>query len=137
MSEQQNVQTVKNAYAAFKRGDIQGVLNELADDVEWHLPGEGLIPQAGTYRGKDGVSRFFQNLDQTTQFAEFEPNSFVAQGDQVVAIGRYHATVKTTGRAFEADWVMVFTFKGTKVAKFREFTDTAAIAQAYAAGKAA
>jgi ketosteroid isomerase-like protein len=137
MSEQQNVQTVKNAYAAFGRGDIQGVLNELTDDVEWHLPGEGLIPQAGTYRGTEGVSRFFQNLDQTTQFAKFEPRSFVAEGDHVVARGHYQGTAKSTGRAFEADWVMVFTFKGNKVAKFQEYTDTAAIAQAYVAAKAA
>ena len=133
MSEQQNTQTVQAAYAAFKRGDIQGVLDALSDDVEWHTPGEGLIPQAGTYRGKDDVSRFFQKLDQTTKFADFEPLSFVAQGDHVVAMGRYSGTVPQTGRPFQSEWAMVFTFKGNKVAKFREYTDTAAIAQAYVA----
>ena len=52
MSEQQNIQTVQSAYAAFKRGDIQGVLNTLTDEIEWHTPGEGLIPQAGSHTAK-------------------------------------------------------------------------------------
>lgn len=137
MSEQKNIQTVQSAYAAFGRGDIQGVLNVLSDDVEWHLPGEGVIPQAGTYNGRAGVGRFFQNLDQTTQFVIFEPRDFVAQGDRVVALGHYTGTVKPTGRSFESDWVMVFTFRGDKVVKFREYTDTAAIAHAYEVAKAA
>ena len=137
MSEQQNIQTVKSAYAAFKRGDIQGVLNTLTDEVEWHTPGEGLIPQAGVHHGKDAVARFFQTVGQTMDFASFDPQTFVAQGDNVVATGRYDGTVKTTNRHFEAEWAMVFTFKGSKVVRFQEYTDTAAIASAYAGAKAA
>jgi len=45
--------------------------------------------------------------------------------------------VKTTNRHFEAEWAMVFTFKGSKVVRFQEYTDTAAIATAYAGAKAA
>ena len=137
MSEQQNVQTVQAAYAAFKRGDIQGVLNTLTDEIEWHTPGEGLIPQGGVHHGEDAVARFFQTVGQTMDFASFDPQTFVAQGDNVVATGRYDGTVKTTNRHFEAEWAMVFTFKGSKVVRFQEYTDTAAIATAYAGAKAA
>jgi len=137
MSEQQNVQTVQAAYAAFKRGDIPGVLNTLTDEIEWHTPGEGLIPQAGTHSGKDAVRRFFQIIGETMEFANFDPKTFVAQGDNVVATGRYDGIVKTTNHHFEAEWAMVFTFKGNKVARFQEYTDTASIASAYAAAKAA
>ena len=70
-------------------------------------------------------------------FASFDPQTFVAQGDNVVATGRYDGTVKTTNRHFEAEWAMVFTFKGSKVVRFQEYTDTAAIASAYAGAKAA
>jgi hypothetical protein len=137
MSDQQNVQTVQDAYAAFGRGDIQAILNRLTDDVEWFLPGEGEIPQAGLYRGKEGVSRFFQVLAQDTEFSRFEPGTYIAQGDHVVALGRYKAKVRQTGRSFEAEWAMVFTFRGGKIAKFHEYTDTSAISRAYQAAKAA
>ena len=34
-----NLQTVQDIYAAFGRGDIPAILDELADDVRWdHLP---------------------------------------------------------------------------------------------------
>jgi hypothetical protein len=131
MSEQQNVKVVQDAYAAFGRGDIQGILNSLTDNIEWHTPGEGLVPQGGIHHGKDEVNQFFQTVGQTMQFGKFDPHTFVAQGDNVVAIGHYDGTVKTTGRLFDADFVMVFTFKGGKVARFQEFTDTAALAAAY------
>jgi hypothetical protein len=133
MSEQQNVKVVQDAYAAFGRGDIQGILDSLTDNVEWRTPGEGLLPQGGTHHGKDGVSNFFQTVSQTMQFGRFEPKTFVAQGDIVVATGYYDGTVKTTGRHFEADFAMKFTFQGDKVAKFQEYTDTAAIVAAYMA----
>jgi hypothetical protein len=133
MSEQQNVKVVQDAYAAFGRGDIQSLLNTLSDEVEWHTPGEPLIPQAGSYHGRNEVSRFFQNLDQTTQFGNFNPREFIAQGDRVIVLGDYDGTGKQTGRPFKSEWVMVFTLSGGKVTKFREYTDTAAIAQAYIA----
>ena len=43
MSDQQNLQIVKDAYAAFGRRDIPTVLKALTDDVEWTIPGEGVF----------------------------------------------------------------------------------------------
>ena len=136
MSEQQNVQIVQKAYAAFGRSDIETILDSLADDVEWVLPGEGLIPQAGTYHKRDGVARFFQTLTQTTEFSNFEPREFIAQGDQVVALGSYRGKAKVTNRPFESQWAMAFTIRNGKITKFREYTDTATIGKAFAAGAA-
>jgi len=137
MSEQQNIQIVKDAYAAFGRGDIQSILSSCAADVVWVSPGEGYMPQSGTFRGRDEVARFFQIVGQTLDFKAFEPRSFVAQGDVVVALGYYRATVKQTGKTFESNWAMTFTVRGGKVAEFEEYTNTAVIASAYAAAKAA
>jgi uncharacterized protein len=133
MAEQENIKVVQDAYASFGRGDIQSLLENLDDNIEWTLPGEGMIPQAGTYRGRDGVARFFQTLDQTTEFSAFEPREFIAQGDRVIALGWYQGKAKATGRSFESDWTMSFVLRNGKVVKFQEFTDTGSIAQAYAA----
>lgn len=137
MSEQQNIQVVKDAYAAFGRGDIQSILNSCAADVVWVSPGEGYLPQAGTFRGHDAVARFFQLVGQNMDFTAFEPRSYVAQGDVVVALGYYRATVKQTGKTFESNWAMTFTLRGGEIAEFQEYTNTAGIASAYAVAKAA
>jgi ketosteroid isomerase-like protein len=128
MSEQANVQVVQAAYVAFTRGDIQSILNTLSDDVEWIEP--PVEPLGGTYRGREGVAKFFQKVSETSDFSSFEPREFVAQGDRVVALGHYSATVRATGRVYGCDWAMVFTFTNGKISRFQEFTDTAAYAAA-------
>lgn len=137
MAEQENVKVVQDAYAAFGRGDIAALLESLREDVVWTLPGEGMIPQAGVYHGRDGVARFFQALDQTTEFLAFEPREFIAHGDTVIVLGSYQGKAKATGRSFQSQWAMLFTLRDGKVAKYREYTDTGSIALAYAASAAA
>jgi uncharacterized protein len=131
MGAEENIRLVKDGYAAFGRGDVQGLLGLLSEDVEWEIPGQGL-PLAGTYIGRDGVARFFQKLGEDAEILAFEPREFVAQDDQVVVIGLERGNIRATGRAFEANWVMVFTIRGGKISGFREFSDTLAIANAYA-----
>jgi uncharacterized protein len=137
MDTQENVQLVKEGYAAFSRGDIPGLLALLAEDVEWQIPGAGL-PTAGTYRGHEGVANFFQKLSQAADILDFQPREFVAEGDRVVVFGWERTKVKATNRTVELDWIMAFTIRSGKVAKFREYTDTKALAEAFeAAARAA
>lgn len=131
MGTEESLQLVKAGYAAFGRGDVQGLIALLSDDVEWHIPGEGL-PLSGIYRGHDGVAQFFQKLSQDSDILAFEPREFVAQDDQVVVIGWERARPKTTNRVLEVDWVMAFTVRGGKIVKFRQYSDTKAWADAYA-----
>jgi uncharacterized protein len=133
MAADRNIQVVKDAYAAFLRGDIAAVLDALTDDIEWDgVKGtDGTLPQAGLRRGKAEVARFFQEVDATTQFERFEPREFVAEGDAVVAIGTYTGMSKASGQRATSDWVMVFNFRDGKVARFREFCDSAALVRAY------
>ena len=134
MSETQNTTVVRDAYAAFGRGDIPALLACMTDDVQWR-PVIGTakhVPFSGERTGKAGVAEFFRIVGETEDFQQFEPREFVAEGDTVVAVGHYRATTRGTGKTFESDFVMVFTFRGGKVATFREYTDSAAINAAFA-----
>jgi ketosteroid isomerase-like protein len=75
MSVQKNVQIVKDTFAAFGRGDMQGVLALLADDIEWITPGERL-PFAGTHRGQAGVADFFQKISEMFEISFLETREF-------------------------------------------------------------
>ena len=130
MGVQENVQVVKDGYAAFGRRDIPALLSLLAEDIEWHIPGAGL-PLAGTYRGTNEVASFFQNLASDVEISDFVPREFVVEGDRVLVVGWERGKVKATNRPFEADWIMAFTVRDGKIARFREYTDTQAIAAAY------
>jgi uncharacterized protein len=138
MSEQDNVRLVQNAYDAFTRGDIEGLLQLLADDVEWITPGPSdIMPAAGHRRGHAGAAEFFASLSSQEDVEHFEPKEYIAQGDKVVAICSYRGRVKATGRSTEAELVHVFEIKDDKVQRFREFFDTAAALPAFISAQAA
>lgn len=132
MAEQENMQVVQQAYDAFKRGDIQSVLNLMADDADWLHPGPpDAIPFAGQYRGRDGVAQFFAKLGGAEDVEHFEPQEFFASGDRVVVLGRYRGRIKATGRTDDVEWVHVFTVRGGKIVSHRQYSDTAAAVEAY------
>jgi ketosteroid isomerase-like protein len=133
MQEAQNTKVVQEAYAAFGRGDVQGILDRLTDDVIWNgvYGAAAHVPTSGERRGKAAVATFFKQVAETVKFSKFEPKEFVATGDRVVALGSYTATI-STGKGFDADFAMVFTLRNGKVSEFKEFTDSAAINAAYA-----
>jgi hypothetical protein len=134
MSETQNTQLVKDAYAAYLRGDIAAILQMLDDDIEWQgvIGTEGVMPQAGLRHGRAAVASFFQQVADTTDFMAFEPAEFIAQGDQVAVVGSYKARLKPSGGMVSCGWVMVFTIRNGKFVRFREFTDSAQIVRAFA-----
>jgi len=139
MSEARNIQVVKDAYAAFQRGDINGVLAVLDNNVDWHpvKGAEGVAPHAGQRHGRAAVGEFFAQLAMSMEFTRFEPKEFIAQGDQVAVVGEYAGSIKATGGKVSSDWVMVFTVRDGKVARFREWTDSAQLVRAYGATAAA
>ena len=135
MSEQQNVEIVRQAYAAFGRGDIESILQLLDDRIEWDavMGAAPHVPMAGTRHGKQAVAEFFRTLADNVTFTEFEPREFIAQGDTVVVLGRYEGRAKPTGRTFGADWAMVDTVRNGKITRFREYVSTSAIDAAFEA----
>ena len=133
MQEAQNTKVVQEAYAAFGRGDVQGILDRVTDDVIWKgvYGAAAHVPTSGERRGKSAVATFFKQVAETVKFSRFEPKEFIATGDRVVALGSYNGTT-SIGKGFESDFAMVFTLKNGKVSHFQEFCDSAAINAAYA-----
>jgi ketosteroid isomerase-like protein len=131
MSDRSNIDIVKDTYAAFGRGDVPAILRELDPSVEWVVTGPKDIPWAGSFRGHDEVKKFFATIDAQSEVHSFEPQTFIADGNQVVALGSEKISSKRTGRAYESEWAHAFTLKGGKIIKFREYTDTSAIAAAF------
>ena len=116
MSASENKAATQAAYQAFAAGDLEGAMRDLADDIEWIVPGNSTI--SGTYRGKDEVARFFATL--AGKSFRTEPQHFIAEGDHVVVLTR------TTSEGREsADQADVLTFRAGKAVKFQSATDTA------------
>ena len=130
MSEQQNVGLVQQVYAAFGRGDLDGLLAMLDPQVSWRTPGPPDLPSAGLRHGVDAVREFFGILLNTFDITNFAPTDFLAQGDKVVVLGTSLERVKATGRAVEFRWVHIFTIRNGRIAAFEEPADVSALVDA-------
>ena len=128
MSIERNVQTVKDFFAAIGRGDREGLLALVAEDIEWIVPGEDW-PLAGTHRGHAGLTDLLKTASESIETST-EPREFVAQGDRVLVVGFAKGKIKATNKTFEDDWVFAITVRDGRLTNIREYVDTQALARA-------
>lgn len=126
-----NTEIVKKAYECFGTGDIEGLMELYSEDVSWITPKVDNAVHSGARAGKAAVAEFFQLLDESEEFSEFEPTEFIAEGDKVVVLGKLTATIKATGKTYSSDWVHITTVKDGKITGFLEFFDNAAANEAH------
>jgi hypothetical protein len=131
MSVEENRRVVQSVFEAFGRGDVPALLALIDEGAEWVAPGPSAVPYFGERRGREGAAEFFKQLGTEVEFESFEPGDFVAEGERVVVLGHERGRVRRTGKTFDNDWALVFTVRGGKVAAFRVYENTAAIAEAF------
>jgi uncharacterized protein len=124
-----NVETVQKIYAAFGRGDVPAIMENIAEDlvgfsivadatpeVPWHLQ----------ISKRQDVPKFFQALASAADFTRFEPHAFAASGDHVYASVNFDVTLKRNGKKVSYRNAMHrFTFKNGRVVEWRGAEDTA------------
>jgi uncharacterized protein len=129
MSTQENVQIVKDFFAAMGSYNKQDLLALVAEDIEWIIPGEDW-PLAGTHRGHAELAAVLQKASEEVEMTYPEPPEFVAQGDRVLVVGVATGKIKATNKPFKDDWVFDITVRDGKVKNIREYIDTQALARA-------
>lgn len=138
MSAEQNLRIVQDMYAAFGRGDLGFVLEQIDDECD----GFGVISGSPTQvpwhldlkaRGKAAAARYFEALASSVDHTAFEQRDFAATGDQVYATVRLVQVIRATGRTLEQPEVLHhFTFRNGKVIRCRVSEDTALTKAAFA-----
>ena len=131
MSAEENKRVVQSLFEAFGRGDIPGVLGLVSEDARWDAPGPAAVPFYGERRGHEGATEFFQQLGSNVDFEVFEVKELIAEGDSVVVTGRERGRVKSSGKTYEQDWVLLFKVRGGKVTHFHCYDNTSAVAEAF------
>jgi hypothetical protein len=100
----ENVEIVRRAYAAFNRGDIDGMVADVALDFEY-VPAAGVIPGVmGVYRGPEGLKRWRGAFWDEFDDAHIEVHEFVDAGDQVLATDTVQGRGKQSGA--EGSWTI-------------------------------
>jgi len=122
---------VRHAYECLRAGDLDGVLELLADEVV--LTQDPALPWGGRFVGRDGVATFAITLAATIESAVTVEALFRA-GDAVVQYGRTAGTVRATGVAFDIPECHVWTVRDGTVVTMDFFIDSAAMLEALGGG---
>ena len=129
MSTQENVQIVKDFFAAMGSGDKQRLVALCAEDIELIIPGEDW-PLAGTHFGHAGLADVLRKASEEVGMTYPEPPEFVAQGDRVLVVGVATGKINVTNKPFKDHWVFAITVRNGKLTNIREYVDTQALARA-------
>lgn len=103
----ENLEIVKRGFVAFNERGIAGIIPLIHSDFEATTP-PSLASEPDTYRGPDGIRRWFDSFDEVMDEIRWEPHRFREVGDRVVVEFTLRARGKTTGLDFGQDAVMVW-----------------------------
>jgi len=118
---------IRDFYNRLATGDAPGALGLMAADIQWttmwHYKVEG--------RGPGPVAEgLFKPLMAEWASFSFVSTEFIAEGETVVSLGAFKGVHAITGKTSEARYAHVWTVRDGKIATFRQYIDTLAIAQA-------
>jgi ketosteroid isomerase-like protein len=120
----EDVEAFKRGLEAGNRGDVDGLLDELHPEIEWHSALHVLMGgQQTVFRGHDGVRRLIGDLYETFGDVRIEMSEFRDLGNGVVAIGHMRTRGKSSGAELVAPLAFVTEIKDGKTISIRAYRD--------------
>lgn len=116
-----NVDTAKQAYEAFSKGDVEAATENWSDDIVWDGGGQDL-PGGGEHSGKDEALQTLQKAVGSWDEFSLSMDEFLEDGDTVVALG--HSEVKKGGKSAKLPVVHILRFDGDQLKRLQILTDT-------------
>jgi len=108
-----DLEIVRRVNAAFSSGDTERILALVHPDFETAV-GPELSVEPDTYRGHDGVRRYFTSFRDAMDEIRFDPERFREAGASVVVALRLSAKGRSTGIVVEQHLGQVWTIRDGK-----------------------
>ena len=120
---QENVEIVRNAFAAFDRGDIEGVLRVCDEDIVITQPPE-LPGISSEQHGHRGVLEAFAIWPEQWDDYRIEIlRMAAAPGGKVFVTTRTRGRGKQSGVEVDMEFSFVFTIRDAKISEWRLFVE--------------
>jgi uncharacterized protein len=116
---QENMEIVRNAYAAASRGDWDAAFNATGPDFEFLPPDR--VPDAQPVMGAAAAAAWWEDQRQTVGDMSTEVEEFRDSGDRVVVFLRMHVFPRATDASFELSIAHVCTVRDGKLVRLQVF----------------
>jgi ketosteroid isomerase-like protein len=124
------VSKIKDIYSAFGRGDVATILGSMTDDCSWEFEAPAELSWGGNRRGPKEAAGFFTGIAAEHADPVLKMTEFFESADTVAAFGRYEVTIRATGVRIDVPVAHYFKFRGGKISRYINFTNTAAFVEA-------
>ena len=130
--EADNVEIVRRGYRAFEEAGVEGILEFLDPEIEWHMSAV-FTPTPRVFRGHDGVREVFRFFRELIDDLGADPHEFIDAGDRVIVPVRMHGRLRESGEPVAYELVQVWLGRDGKAIRLVTYPDReAAIAEASA-----
>jgi ketosteroid isomerase-like protein len=126
------LQATYRRWSDTRGGSAPEVLDLFAEEIEMRsvldsgMPGE----LGGTHRSRAEAADYFAALSRDWEMLYYDVERFIAEGDEVVMVGRCGYRNKATGREVHTPKVDLWHFENGRATRFSEYYDTLGLATA-------
>jgi uncharacterized protein len=109
----ENLDAARRGFEALHQRGVEAFLDFIDPRFEMTTPPE-LTVEPATYRGHDGLRRYFESFYEIMDEVRFEPEEFIDAGDRVVVPARLVARGRDTGIEAVQQLAFVWTLRDGK-----------------------
>jgi ketosteroid isomerase-like protein len=121
MSQENNIEIVRDGFEAFNRGDLDAWFEHMADDIDYRAA-EGALDDHGPIKGKDALRAFVQDwLDMFDDFRAEAVELTEAGEDKVIVVVRISGRAKLSGVETDLIYAELWRLRDGKVAWGRQY----------------
>ena len=126
------IDDIRQRYEKFSQGDLEGALDNWADDFVWQGSNSTELPGGGEHRGKQEAMGVLQQAVGAWDEFRLTADEFYEDGDTVVVLG--HSDVKKGDQSTQIPVVHIWRFEGDEAKRLQILTDTHQAAQLLGVG---
>jgi len=135
MTDNPHLPVLEQAYRNWnetKGGSFEEILDLFDDEVEMRSVLSPDIPHevSGTHRTKAEAVNYFASLARDWEMLAYDVDRFIADGDDIVMVGRCAWRNRATGKVVDTPKVDIWHFENGKITRFLEMFDSLGFVQA-------
>ncbi|MEU0602415.1 nuclear transport factor 2 family protein [Streptomyces sp. NPDC006393] len=124
-------ETVQEFFNRFGVGDLPGLPELFAEDVDVVVAGAPLVPWTGHLVGRQEIEGYFQRFLEAVQTQRFDVEKIAVDGEDAIVLGEFAHKVTSTGKPFTGPFAIRITVRDGLIRRYQTFEDSYAAAIAF------
>ena len=110
------MEIAQRAVAALNRGDVPGLLDEYAEDIEIVVAGSA-SPEPGTHRGRAAAEAFLHDIRSTVENFKADVSEMREVGERILFLVHFYGRGAGSGADLRQEFSWLYSFSANKISR--------------------